>query len=329
MKPSVQSRYQLVEDLLPRPDSLSGMDMGFELVEGFSRPNWKAIQGFIKEHVLKDELPDVWKFVAKCWLRQLASDLGGGCQIFESQSFYCLSDLVPEITDDLISFAESTVQKIRQTLREAAWTGFYGKHVLLLFSDADDYYSYISYLYKEGEHPLTGGMFIRVGYGHIAVPFVTMHFAQSTLVHELVHNLLCHLPIPSWLNEGLAVTIERLAVPSSSRINQDLVNEHLEHWNEKNIQAFWAGKSFRITGQDNKLSYSLAEVFVNLLLEKGPDFVPFVRTANGRDAGQAAALAIFGCDLGDIAATFLGPGNWRPNLKAMAGYWNQDRKTRQ
>jgi hypothetical protein len=28
-------------------------------------------------------------------------------------------------------------------------------------------------------------------------------------VHELTHNLLCHLPIPLWLNEGLAVLIEQ------------------------------------------------------------------------------------------------------------------------
>ncbi len=303
--------------------------MGFELVEGFSRPRWKSIHGFIKAHILKDELSETWKFVARKWLLQLSQDLGGGCRVFESQHFYCLSDLGVDVTDTLIAYAEWVLTTIREILREAAWSNFHGKHVLLLFLDADDYYSYISYFYRQGDYPQSGGGFLRSGYAHVAVPFIDMHSAHVVLAHELTHNLLCHLTIPIWLNEGLAVVIEGVARRSPFRLDQELVDEHLEHWNENNIQAFWAGKSFHIPGQDNKLSYSLAAVFVKLLFEKGPDFKFFVLNANYRDAGQKAALEILDSDLGEVAATFLGPGNWRPNLKTISAYFAQGQKAKE
>jgi len=302
---------------------MSQLDMRFETLEGFSRPDWKALHAFVKQNVQKDDWGAAWTFIAQKWLEQLATDLGGGARVHRSRNFLCLSDLGSERTLSLLAYAESVILVIRQALREAAWTGFHGKHVLLIFSDPDDYFAYVSYYYREGRHPQSGGVFITRGYAHIAFPHSNPRSAEHTLVHELVHNLLCHLPIPAWLNEGLAVLIERRVARYPFLLDKDLVERHYQHWNASNIQSFWAGESFHVPGEDHKLSYSLSEILVNLLSEKGPDFITFIKNADWRDAGLDAALNILDRDLGAVASEFLGPGNWRPQRKAISEFFKK------
>ena len=310
---------EIKENQFPPLEELSGLDMGFSVVEGFSRPDWKVIRHFIRNHVAKDHWPDAWKYIASTWLKALAKDLGGSTRVYESYSFFCLSDLEPGIAKTLLDYAERVVSVIRNGLREAAWSGFHGKHVLLIFSDQDDYYAYISYFDREGTHILSGGTFIHRDYVHIALPYIDTGSAQRTLVHELCHNLLCHLPIPLWLNEGIATFVQQKM--SSNRefiVDHELADRHRAHWNETNIQMFWAGKSFNMPGDDSELSYSLGQILVTLLAENSQDFVTFVRHADWRDAGQDASQSILGQDLGEVAGGFLGHGNWRPQRKAIA-----------
>jgi hypothetical protein len=292
--------------------------MGFEMVEGFSRPDWGTIRRFIDANISAGDFDIAWNCVAERWLEQLSQDMGRECRVGRSQNFLCLSDLEEKTTQSVLSYSESVVGVIRETLREAAWTGYHGKHVLLLFADQDDYFAYISYYYGDGSHALSGGVFLGDGYCHIALPYANALTAEHALVHELVHNLLFHLAIPAWLNEGLAMVIERRVLRQPFPVDQDLVERHAGFWNEKNIQFFWAGTSFDEPGDSNELSYSLAEIFVVLLSEKAGDFIPFILSADWHDAGQDAALKCLGLDLGEFAAGFLGPGNWRPQRKAIS-----------
>ena len=102
----------------------------------------------------------------------------------------------------------------------------------------------------------------------------------------------------------------------------ELAERHHAFWNEDLIQSFWAGTSFQEGGDATELSYSLAEVFVHLLSEDRATFLEFLSRAHYDDAGQTAALDCFGQSLGDVAATFLGDGNWRPVRKAIVECWN-------
>lgn len=305
-------------NVLERISEPPGLDMGFEIVEGFSRPNWKMIYEFVKTRVPKDDLAATWNGIAQKWLDELAADLGGASRVQRTHNFYCLSDLHLETTDTLLKYAEFVVETIRGYLGKAAWSGYLGKHVLLLFSDPEDYYAYISYFHRDGTHILNAGVFIRGGYAHVALPYVDTLSAQHVLAHELTHNLLCHLPIPLWLNEGLAVVIEHVVTRRSFVVDRDLADRHRNHWNETNIQMFWAGKTYDLPGDDSQLSYSLGEILVNLLSEKGTSFIEFVRAADWRDAGQDAAVNFLGHGLEEFLGGFLGPGNWRPQRKAIA-----------
>ena len=99
----------------------------------------------------------------------------------------------------------------------------------------------------------------------------------------------------------------------------ELADRHFGFWDTENIQTFWSGTSFYEPGDPNELSYSLAEVLMKLLSEKGDANAmrSFIGAARQDDAGQTAALDVLGTDLGKIAGTFLGSGNWRPERKAM------------
>ena len=155
------------------------------------------------------------------------------------------------------------------------------------------------------------------------MPYHDERSIRRVLVHELVHNSVVHLRLPLWLNEGLAVVLDRAAaVWRQTILDHDLRDRHLAYWNAENIQKFWSGVSFGDPGDSNELSYSLAEIVVNLLVGQSKEFGAFLKQAHWDDAGQTAALDVLGADLGQTAGTFLGDGNWRPNRKAMVACWN-------
>ena len=76
------------------------------------------------------------------------------------------------------------------------------------------------------------------------------------------------------------------------------------------------------------MSYSLAAVFMELLPKDRANLLAFIQSAHREDAGQTAALDCLGVCLGQTAATFLGPGNWRPQGKAIKECWDQARAAR-
>jgi len=297
---------------------LSELDMPFDYVEGFSRPDWDTVRGSIRERVRSEDLFAAWDFAAQKWLQQLAQDLGGGARVYDSGHFLCVSDADPGTVNTLLNYAEGVLPTIRANLRGAAWIGYHGRHVLLLFSDPDDYYAYVSFFHEAEVSPLSGGVCLGRGYTHIAMPLVNVRSAEHTIVHELVHNLVVHLRLPLWLNEALAMVIESRIERRPFLLDRDEVDRHRQHWNPGTIQEFWAGTAFGIPGESNHLSYKLSEILLNLLLERQVNLVEFIKNADWRDGGQDAALNLLSTDLGALAADFLGPGDWRPRRKTIA-----------
>lgn len=306
----------------PQFIDLDRIEGAFDFEEGFSRPNWKVIGEAIRQTVSSEDRPGAWTEAALQWVNQVRSNLGAEYQVRWSREFILLSALETAAADRFLAFAEETLEHIHAALKDAAWTSGQGKHVILLFAEDDDYYQYVSYFYSDGIHSTSGGCLIPKDYVHIAMPYLDGRNIRRVLLHELVHNSVAHLPLPSWLNEGLAVVLDRSAATwRQTMLDQELRDRHLAFWNPENIQKFWSGVSFGEPGDSNELSYSLAEILVKLLLSLSKEFVAFLKEAHWEDAGQTAALAVLGTDLGQTAATFLGEGNWRPNRKAMVDCW--------
>jgi hypothetical protein len=208
--------------------------------------------------------------------------------------------------------------------------------------DDDDYYSYISQFYPEGVHTLSAGVHIYAGFPQIVVHFQSWHGALQTLGHEMSHACVAHLPLPRWLDEGIAQSLEKLIgdVPppdswsdaaalnslqnswQSPLLTGELAERHHAFWNEENIQAFWAGTSFGEPGDASELSYSLAEILFNLIAQDFGSWRDLLSRAHFDDAGHTAAHDCFGLGLEEISGRFLGEGNWRPVRKRMVELWN-------
>jgi hypothetical protein len=281
--------------------------------EGFRHPDWEIVSNFIKSTVPVGEQPDAWKVVSRQWVGVIKKSLGIEYVIYQSKNFLLLTVKSPESAKYWLTVAEHALLRIRDYLGELAWRWTNGKHVMLFFDDLDHYYRYISYFYpEEGQFAASGGIFLSRGYCHSAYP--PQRDYTAPLVHELTHLSLVGLRVPTWLNEGLAVTTE-FAVSGIKAIplTREEFEKHREYWNKISIQNFWSGKSFSQPDQGSELSYSLAEVLVGNISEEHPQtFHAFVQSAKLGDGGEAAAREYLEISLGDVAAAFLGDGEWAP-----------------
>jgi len=307
--------------------NLDDLPGAFSFAEGFSRPDWKVIGKAIEDRWDDGNRRLPWDHAILQWTKKLATELGGKYDVSRMGRCLLVSDLESQVDQRLLRSAESAMIKISEALPGIAWKDFIGLHVILVFGEDDDYYQYLSWFYPEGEHPATAGVHIHKGYPHIACFFSRETSVAQTITHELVHHGIYHLRVPLWLHEGLAQTTERLlGSQRAGMLSDDLPERHHRFWDEKLIQKFWAGTSFDEPGESVELSYSLAEVLLQLLAKEREDFLAFIAAVDYYDAGQTAALDCLGKCLGETVGTFLGPGNWRPQRKAIKECWEKQRK---
>ena len=145
-----------------------------------------------------------------------------------------------------------------------------------------------------------------------------MHAIEPVIAHEITHAFLAHLPIPAWLNEGLAVNTERRLCPPPPGLHtpQELHAMHRRYWDDESIQTFWSGQSFLAADDGNLLSYELGRIIVEHLSRDWPRFVRFVQQARLADAGHDAASTVLGIDLGEAVSAMFGAdnaGSWAPD----------------
>jgi len=301
--------------------TLPDRDDWFQHAHGFPRPNWGAINGWLRAFARRAEYHELWLQFTRLWLERLRAGLGGNYAVAESENFHLLSELAPKGRDTLLAFCEAARTRIDRVVGEIDEAETHGKHLILRFTDTDDYYAYISHFHADGEYAGSGGMFLRDGYCHIAFPQSGSDGEdRRVLAHELTHNLLVSLPLPPWLNEALAMAFESdLAGGTQGALTPELAAEHRAYWDAATIQEFWLGASFsNVEGQE--LAYSLSRVLLNLIHNdiRPPheEFRRFVLRADWGDAGAIAAREHLDIALENLVASFLGPGEWAPRPKS-------------
>lgn len=274
----------------------------------------------MRTHVASEQLDEGWQAITRAWLSRLCDSLGKSYVVAESAHFHFVSALGRKAQDDFLAFLEQTRARIIHQLGDIPLPKFHGKHVILCFSELDDYYRYIAFFFPDGEYATSGGMFLSRGYMHIAYPHQEARGVdRAVLVHEFTHNLLETFRLPTWQNEALAMAFEsEIAGSGKQLLTRELAEEHRAYWTSETIQEFWRGSSFSsLDGQ--KLAYSLAQILLNLVATElrppTPQFREFVLHAQRKDSGQAAAQDHLGIDLSDLVSTFLGPGDWAPKAE--------------
>ena len=309
---------------------LNSIGGALEEAEGFTRVNWDLVWEAVKRTVPDEDYQGTWDSLALQWVEILRDELGGNYRVSESDDYILLSEYGDEQVAYLLRVTAKAHSIILVNLGRLAAESGGVRDVILLFSELDDYDHYIAYFYDGTHIPQSGGVYLNAGYRHIALSDRGATDAAMTIVHELCHNCVHNLPVPAWLNEGVAVTLERKISREiitdwrgAPIMDGELAERHHAFWNEENIQEFWAGTTFQMQDEAQALSYSLAEVLVHKLSGDHRAFLDFLAAAHYDDAGQTAALDTLGINLGDAVADFLGPAEWRPVRKALVECWDR------
>jgi len=285
--------------------------------QGYPIMDWTAAGRWVDALAGSDQA-SAWIAIERAWLLHLRDALGAGFRLAESENCLLLSALVDNVANATLGFMERTLKRVVRTLDGIAQVTPEGKDILIVFDDEDAYYRYVSHAYPDGgEFANSGGMYINGGCGHFVTVRRDLSAIEPVIAYEMTHACLAHLPIPLWLNEGLAVNTEQrlTGVQGSMYTPQEMRGMHLAFWGEADIQEFWSGYSFQRLDDGNLLSYDLARILVAYMAKDWQAFRRFVLAANMADGGAAAAREHLGADLGELACALLGQAysaRWSP-----------------
>jgi hypothetical protein len=299
-------------------------DMAAHLASANGLPvlDWAAVRQWVMS--LRDEQAQAlaWTACELAWLAHFRAALGPGYRVTQEGSAVLLSSLERNVAQATLAFVGKTLQRVLRVLDGVARVQPWGHDILVVFDDDETYYRYVAHYYPEaGDFAGSGGMFINHGCGHFATVKADLRSIEPVIAHELTHACLSHLPLPAWLNEGLAVNTEHRLCPPPSNVfggrdnPQQMHARHRGFWGAVEIQEFWSGKSFLRADEGNELSYDLARIIVAQLAADWTRFRPFALAADMADAGAAAAREHLGVELGAVAAALLQqpPGaQWSP-----------------
>jgi hypothetical protein len=290
--------------------------------EGVPHPDWEVLDAWIQAFPEEQQEAAVVA-CQQAWLGMLADALGEQYRVFSSARALVLSHRPDNEASAALEFVDRTQRRVQHMLEELA--GSDGrKEILLVFADADAYSRYARHYVPDlDETMVSAGMYLMVGGGHFIVFGDELWRQEPTIVHELTHAQLSHLPLPLWLNEGMAVNAEQRL----TRIGADvwevkaLERKHAAFWTPETIQEFWNGAAFKRPDEGSELAYDLARVLVTGMCADWASFKRFAAEALADDGGAEAAANVLGVDLGEAVRHFLerDDGEWGPHPEA----WEQ------
>lgn len=287
---------------------------------GFVHPNWQSIAKWADDNVGDGELGKFYHEIALEWAQKTGEADGNTGAILETENFVLLSNANDDIIRNQGKFLERVLSTIKDALEDIVFDEGFGPHVVFSLSDDDSYYRYIDFASPEGKDlSASSGCFIDKGYGHLVFSGFNPDHDEPVIAHEMTHALLRHLDIPLWINEGLAVTMERQIIGLRAWTRDTKrVHKQCRYWRETSIQNFWAGWSFQFSGLANHLSYDLAQFLVTRLSKRYKKLCIFVNQASIDDSGASAYESVYGKKIELLVSELLGKGNWepRPNLWA-------------
>lgn len=275
---------------------------------GFPVLDAKALDEWLQRAIPEPQRQRAWERCERAWCLHFRDALGPKFRYDEAETAVVISSLEERVARATLDYMQRTLRRVTKVLEGIAQVPSWGKDLLIVFDDEESYYHYVSYYYPEkGEFAFSGGMFIHGSSGHFVTVRADLRAIEPTIAHEMTHGVLGHLPLPLWLNEGIAVNTEaRLAGrPPGLYTPEQMHARHQGFWGDEEIQQFWSGHSFGRTDDGNSLSYDLARIIVEQLGKDWEAFRRFVLAAHRDDGGEAAAHEHLGMGLGELAAALL------------------------
>jgi hypothetical protein len=299
----------------PMSITVPNPDEWYEEVHGIPRPNWTLFDNWITTEADADAFDEAWDSVTENWLHRIVDALGPQYSVAKSDHFLMLTPHSENERKHMLIAAEHAHDRVSAGLQELCMF-HYGRVLSLRFTDPNHYLRFVEDSDPvTDDKPGTAGVFIHGGLPHMACYSRTFEEFRKTVAHELSHYYVAHLPLPRWVNEAVAMTME--SDGGNAHLPRGKAAEkHFDFWTPENIQEFWYGESWREGHPAFGLSYQLAAILFDILrseLHPTPETKrAFVRDAHRSDAGEASAREHLRVDLGEVVEVFLGPGDWSP-----------------
>lgn len=325
-KPSDVAPFILIDQSPPKEIAIDGHEAfpiasHLTMHHGLPVMDWIPVQSWVDGIASEELQAKAWSATEQAWLLHFREALGPKYRLMQSESAALLSPLDNNVARATLEYMNRTLKRVTTVLEGVAEVAPWGLDLLIVFEDNERYYDYVSHYYPDdGEFAFSGGMFIDAGCGHFVTVQADLRSIEPVIAHEMTHACLSHLPLPLWLNEGLAVNTEqRLSGrPASIYTPQQMRAKHLSFWGEREIQEFWSGESFARTDDGNLLSYDLARIIVEQIAKDWDQFRKFALTADWHDAGAAAAREYLDISLGEIISSLLEKPDslvWEPSVQ--------------
>ena len=285
---------------------------------GFPILDWGPVDQWVRT-LPENRQSAAWTLCERAWLLHVRESLGRAFRVDEGPTAMILSSLEHAAARSMLDYMERTLKRIGALLDGIAHVPEWGKDLLMVLDDQRQYYDYVSHYYPDsGEFAFSGGMHIGDGCSHFVTVKSDVRSLEPTIAHEMTHGCLAHLPIPAWLNEGIAVNTEHRLAGAGRPLHtpEQMHAKHVRFWGPSEIQEFWSGKSFLRPDEGNMLSYDLARILVEQFSRDWTAFAPFARAAKLDDAGNASAIQHLGLSLGAAATAILEQASspdWEPD----------------
>jgi hypothetical protein len=281
-----------------------------ETPSAFPIPDWQVVEQQAGELPAGADQREFWIERGRDWVHLLRKSLNPSYIGYESAHFWLISSQSDTASRRIISWLETTRAKVVKAL--GLDVAHHDKCPVLVTHDLETYYAYVAAYMPDDENALSGGMYINQGYGHFVFTYLDMGQAEAVLAHELTHSLVSHLPLPAWLNEGVAQICEQAAT-GRDPANYDEIKDTLgTYWTADTIQDLWSGRGFNRQDEGQLQSYHLAKVLTHMLTGDRPRFLAFLHAAHFSDAGASALLKHFDLSLAELVTDYLGAGDWNP-----------------
>lgn len=211
----------------------------------------------------------------KQWLNSLRDLLGMHLEIVEGERCLLVSALSDKTVQSICHYFSKVERMLDAEFAKIDQTESYGKSVLLILPDSEEYYKYLASLEElEGEFPASSATFISGNCSHFVTHEGEIGAIEPIIAHELVHDKFSHLTLPTWLHEGVATYVEMRLTPARPSYFSE-ASPLLKYWLSFDIETFWDGCSFD-DDEGAKASEILALLLVKHLMGLGDKFVEFL-----------------------------------------------------
>jgi hypothetical protein len=275
--------------------------------------DWEWVHAYLEEHSASD-LGSAYERLSREWLLGVAAAWGREHRLYESEQFLVVSARGPRLTENLVRLGKRTIDSWRAVPPEFVLEGAYGKFACLVADSRERFASYLESLGASEDSGASSGVFLGGGYSHFLINRGDPGEQEYVLVHELTHALLQGNGFPLWLEEGITQITESSILGSAllpELLDREEAERQRSHWRRRGLSSFWNGDEFVRVGRGQHHAYSLAQVLVRRMLERGrPQFTRFLGEARWQDHGEAACRGVYGESLARWAERLLGPGPW-------------------